>query len=247
MITDYTGASAVCSLIEQTGLTKFVIYRIGGSKTLPVFEHIEKGSCDKAQQIFNQWSRLSDNNLPYEMKLFNDKEDSIEAGETIRNKQFGKSLAFTFCLNNTPANSSQNNAPAQQHVDVNLAIENAVLKLQSKHNETMLMQKLDEMNKKIAELESDDDDDDDLGALNGTNPAMMNLLGLLSKALGGNSAPAKTIINGLDEAKIRNINKAVKILAKYDDEIDTDLLKLSSIAENNPDTFKMLISSLRNM
>tara|TARA_R110000868_G_scaffold402001_1_gene677899 strand:+ start:360 stop:515 length:156 start_codon:yes stop_codon:yes gene_type:complete len=51
----------------------------------------------------------------------------------------------------------------------------------------------------------------------------------------------------LDADKIANINKAVKILAKYDSEIDTDLLKLSSLAENQTATFEMLLKTLRNM
>ena len=41
--------------------------------------------------------------------------------------------------------------------------------------------------------------------------------------------------------------KALKTLYKYDKNLDTDLLKLSEIAENKPDTFNMLINTLRQM
>ena len=43
------------------------------------------------------------------------------------------------------------------------------------------------------------------------------------------------------------LDKALIILKKHDPELETDLYKLSQIAENNPEQFNMLISMLRNM
>jgi hypothetical protein len=250
MQTDYTGSPAVLSLIEQTGLTKFIIFRIGNNKnSLPVYEHIDKSTIDACLNAFEKWAQIADNCLPYSMKLFNTKEDSDFNGEEVRNKAKGKVISFTFCLGKETSYQQQNQNQNQQ-IDVAQAIELALLKMQTKHNESALLQKLTDMENKISELENDDDDLDELdnASMGGLNsPAMLNLLGLLGKALGGKNAPAGTTINGLNDVKIANINKAVKILAKYDDQIDTDLLKLSSIAETNPDTFKMLIQSLRSM
>ena len=77
---------------------------------------------------------------------------------------------------------------------------------------------------------------------------MRYLIGLLTK-LTGNKTNTSPPINGviLDSDKIKNINIAIKKLAKYDSQIDLDLLKLSEIAENNNGTFQMLLNSLRSM
>ena len=110
-----------------------------------------------------------------------------------------------------------------------------------------VLKKLEEMDNKIKELESEeDDDDDDLNQLSGGNN-MTAILGLLANALGSNTPKAPTTINGLNPDQIGNIERAIKTLSKYDDQIDTDLLKLSSIAETNPTTFKMLLNTLRSM
>jgi hypothetical protein len=247
MQTDYVGSQAIVSLIEQTNLCKFVISRIGNStkNNIPVFEFIEKGSCDKCISAFVKWSQIADNNLPYEMKLFNTIEDSEMNGEELRNKKQGKVLVFTFCLNKEQNFSPQHQG--NQNIDVNMAIENALMKYQAKANENALLDKLNAMELKLNQLEEEDDDDDESELSGLQNPNMLNLLGLLSKALGGNNNKSSAVINGLNDVKIANINKAVKILAKYDDEIDTDLLKLSSLAESNPDTFNMLLKTLRSM
>lgn len=246
MQTDYTGSPAIITLIEQTGLTKFVISRIGNNKnSIPIYEFTDRSSVDSCIAAFEKWSQIADNSLPYSMRLFNTKEDCEFTGEKDV-KAKGKVICFTFCLNKEQNYSSVQNQ--NQNVDVAQAIELALLKMQTKNNESLLLQKLTDMENKIAELESDDDDDIDDAALSGlNNPAIVNLLGMLGKALGGNKSAAPTTINGLNDVKIANINRAVKILAKYDDEIDTDLLKLSSIAETQPATFKMLIASLRTM
>ena len=102
------------------------------------------------------------------------------------------------------------------------------------------------MDQKLNEYMADEDDeDDDQAELSGlNNPNIINLLGLLSKALSGNKP---TVVNGLKSDQITNINNAVKILSKYDDQIDTDLLKLANLAENNTPTFEMLLKTLRSM
>jgi hypothetical protein len=47
--------------------------------------------------------------------------------------------------------------------------------------------------------------------------------------------------------KMERINKALRILAKHDTQIDTDLLKLASLAEKNNVIFNNILTSLRNM
>ena len=245
METDYQGANAVANLIEITGLTKFRITRVGINKnSVPVYEHISAGSNEKAVSKFREWSSLTDNCLPYDMELFNTKEDSQEAGEEIHNKKQGKILRFSFCLNK--AEKYQQQAPAQQQANVSELIENALLKQKAFYENNELLKRLEAMDQKLNEyMDAEEDEEDDRAELSGLNsPSMVNLLGLLSKALSGNKP---TVVNGLQSEQITNINKAVKILSKYDDQIDSDLLKLANLAENNTPTFDMLLKTLRSM
>jgi len=251
METDYIGARSVANLIEITGLKKFIISRVGQHKNaVPIFEYLENGTNEKAVHKFNEWASLTDNNLPYEMVLFNSLEDSELIQEEIRNKKTGKVLRFTFSLNKkesyTPAQANQN-APVQ---NVSELIENALLKMQMKNNENELLKRLEAMDEKlngyINDEDEDEDDSDALGGLSLNNPNVINLITLLSQTLGGNK-PKASVINGITPDQQKNIEKAVSILSRYDSEIDTDLLKLSALAENQTATFEMLLKTLRNM
>lgn len=247
METDYQGTNSVANLIEITGLTKFRITRVGINKNaVPVYEHIGAGSNDKAVAKFREWASLTDNCLPYDMELFNSKEDSEERGEEVHNKKQGKILRFTFCLNK--AEKYQSQQPQQQGTgNVNELIENALLKQKAFYENNELMKRLEVMDQKLNEYmaDEDEDDDDDEAQLSGlNNPNIINLLGILSKALSGNKP---TVVNGLKSEQITNINSAIKILSRYDDQIDSDLLKLANLAENNTATFEMLLKTLRSM
>jgi hypothetical protein len=121
------------------------------------------------------------------------------------------------------------------------------LKQKAFYENNELMKRLEAMDQKLNEYMEEEEEDDDRSELNGlNNPNIVNLLGLLSKALSSNK-PA--VVNGvtLQTDQITNINKAVKILSRYDDQIDTDLLKLANLAETNTATFEMLLKTLRSM
>ena len=242
MQTDYTGSSAIVALIEHTQCTKFIISRIGTHRnSFPVFEHLERGNVDRTIAAFNRWASISDNCLPYEIELFNDLDD-LTPIEGTKSKKRGKTFKGTFVLNKEQSYQVAPNQPA----NVSEAIENALMKMQLKNQESELLKRLDAMDQKIndAILGDDEDEEDDADMLSGLqSPAITSLIGLLNKAL---SKPAPAV-NGISDEKKANITKAVDILAKYDENIDTDLLKLASIAENNNATFNMLLSSLRSM
>lgn len=245
MQVDYTGAASINALIEHTGLTKFVISRVGVHKnSVPVFEHLERGTAEKAINAFSRWAAISDNCLPYEMELFNDVDDLTE--ETTKTKKNrGKSLKFTFCLNKEQGYQPQ---PSQSSVNVSEAIENALLKMQMKNNESELLKRLEALDEKVNNaLLEDEDEEDDTEALSGLNsPAITSLLGMLAKAL--NQKPSSVpAVNGINDSQKANISKAINTLAKYDEQIDQDLLKLAAMAENNNSMFNMLLNSLRSM
>ena len=60
--------------------------------------------------------------------------------------------------------------------------------------------------------------------------------------------PTVAGMNG-EVAEINNdiLTQAITILAKYDPQLDKDLMKLADIAQKSPEQFKMLLSMLRNM
>lgn len=249
MAAQIIGKENVCKYIKMCQTTKFVIYRKDTHKNSdPIFEWIEKGDNDKAIEKFTIWAECMNNAVIYELKLFNSKEDSEDLGEEVANKKKGKVYNVSFQINEISQNNFLQAQQQNQNLNTSELIENALLKMQMKNNENELMKKMAELdekfNKFIEEEEEEEDDMDQLSGLN--NPNILNLIGLLTQSLGGKKA-TPTAINGLDADKIANINKAVKILAKYDSEIDTDLLKLSSLAENQTATFEMLLKTLRNM
>lgn len=246
METDITGADKVAKQMELAGMSKFIICRVGQHKNNPpIFEHIDKGTNERAVSKFLEWASITDNNLPYEMHLFNSIEDSELIGEEVRNKKNGKINKFTFCLNKQNQFLQQQRPHQEQTNNITELIENALMKQQIKHENNEVLKKLAEMEQRFADLENEEEEDDasELSGLN--NPNLMNIVAMLGKALGNNPKP--TVINGLQPEQIKNINTAVKTLARYDEFLDTDLLKLANLAETNTATFEMLLKTLRNM
>ena len=179
------------------------------------------------------------------MKLFNSLEDSADIGEEIRNKKQGKVLSFTFCLNKEQQFQQQ---PTQQNNNINVseAIENALLKYQKQHTESELLRRIEALDAKLNATIEEENEEEETDALTGiNNPQILNLISLLGNVF--NPKPQSTVINGLEDNKIKNINQAIKVLHKYDNDIDTDLLKLASIAENNNLMFNTLLKTLRSM
>jgi hypothetical protein len=246
METDITGADKVAKKMELAGMSKFIISRVGQHKNNPpIFEHIDKGTNERAVAKFLEWASITDNGLPYEMYLFNSIEDSELMGEEIRNKKNGKINKFTFCLNKQNQFLQQQRPHQEQTNNITELIENALMKQQIKHENNEVLKKLAEMEQRFSDLENEEESDDasELSGLN--NPNLMNIVAMLGKALGNNNKP--TVINGLQPEQIKNINTAVKTLARYDEFLDTDLLKLANLAETNTATFEMLLKTLRNM
>ena len=75
---------------------------------------------------------------------------------------------------------------------------------------------------------------------------LMQLGGVLLSKFGNKGQAEPVVINGVDE-KEENVNRAIKILWKHDKNLDSDLLKLGALAENNTQQFNFLINALRNL
>lgn len=79
------------------------------------------------------------------------------------------------------------------------------------------------------------------------------IIGAISKFL----LPQKTVIAGMETTNIENsntvmsdqdkLNIAISTIAQHDPDYINDLYRLSQIAVNKPETFKFLLSSLRNL
>lgn len=244
---EVVGKDKVAQYIALSKTKKFIISKYGSQKhAIPIFEHLEEGSNEKSINAFLQWAEITDNDVCYILRVFNSIEDSIETGEEIRNKKSGKQLEIRFRLNKKAEFERQQTQTPQ--VDVSLAIENAIMKMQQKNADSEILRKLAEMDEKINAIEEDEEDDFEDAELSGIgNPNITALINILAPLINGSKKNTAAVINGITPEKIKNINTAIKILSKYDDQIDTDLLKLSSIAEKNPATFNMLINSLRTM
>ena len=241
MEVDIIGVENVAEFIKNTNLTKFCIDRIGSSRgNLPIFELLNNNSNEKAVFEFKKWAKVINNANAYKLTLFDKVESYIdETGEekTLKSKSKLNKAEIYFKLSDIVAPSYQNTN--------NLSVDEVRATIK---REFETEQKIKELEQKINELETEDEDEG-LSGLNGMS--LPNIISAISALANMNNNKSTPVINGVEapekNEKINNINKAIKTLAKFDEQIDTDLLKLSEIAENNPAMFKTLINTLRQM
>lgn len=242
MEVDIIGVENVAEFIKNTGLTKFCIDRIGASRgNLPIFELLNNNNNEKAVIEFKKWAKVINNSNSYKLTLFDKVENYIdETGEEklLKSKSKLNKAEIYFKLSDIVAPASY-----QNNHNINVDEVRATIK-----REYETEQKIKELEQKINELESEDEEEG-LNGLNGMS--LPNIISAISALANMNNNKSTPVINGIEtpekSEKINNINKAIKTLAKFDEQIDTDLLKLSQIAENNPVMFKTLINTLRTM
>jgi len=276
MSIDVVGISSVANLVQQSDLTKFIIYREGSGKgSVPVFENIVGDSNAKAKESFLNWannivSTNPNNTTIYEMFLFDERalededEEEKEITEGARkkiSKRKSNKIRFRFQLATQNFMQGINNAPpAGDYVtrsDMATLLNEALAKAEEKRANNEILQRLEA-------LENDDDEDQDQD-----NAAAGDTLGRVEKlferfeGLGsfGKKKPAEAIaeakpeaVNGIEEISKKvgrdvkaNINKAITKLYKHDKDLDLDLLKLAELAENDNAQFTMFVTALRKM
>jgi hypothetical protein len=254
MEVDVIGIDNIIENIKLTGLTKFSIERVGANKgSLPIFELLNSNSNDKAVLEFKKWASIFNNTIPYKITLFNKLDTSVdEFGNEKQSKSKSKTekSEFYFRINDNPSNFS---FATQTHnlngVADRESIRREILKEQEdndiKNQIAMLSAKIDGMM-----ADEDEDEDEDKGILDGLNG--LNISNIVTLLQGLNLMKQnnvnKNAINGVDNTEFKdNINKAIKILYKNNNKLDSDLLKLAEISENNPNMFNMLLNTLRGM
>ena len=127
-----------------------------------------------------------------------------------------------------------------------------IKQLAKEQSENEILNEIKSLKAKITELEEieEEEEEDEAGGIAGINAdKLTQLMGLINLINPQN----KATINGADETpgdmpsdKLTILNKAIKTLYKHNTNLHNDLLKLSEIAETKPDTFKMLLSTLRS-
>ena len=255
MNVDFIGIENVSKAIELSKLTKFTIY-IASEKGhyTPIFECIDSDSNETAVEQFNELAKLLNPYIQYKITLFDFAETSLDAnGQPVVKKGNNKTQKrhyFTFTLNTAPSLQ-----PSQQPTTQTLGLDVASLRadilkeLSKSQEENLILKEIAELKQKFAELDEEEEEEEEENGLAGIDKNQLGqIIGLINMFKPQNQPPT---INGTDEKTPdifkSNINKAIKTLYKYDKQLDTDLLKLSEIAESKPDTFNMLLSTLRSM
>lgn len=259
MQVDIIGTEDVLKYIEATKLSKFTVQRSNGSGYIPCFECIDSESNINAINEFRKWSELIKNNIAYKLSCFDVAEVITDANgiEKIKksNKRSGK-MECTFVLNTNVANfgAAKNDYNETQSFDMNDFKKQVIREIAEKNEQNEILNEIRSLKQKFAELEEEEEEEEKPGSSIAGIPSeqITQILGLVNMFRGNQQPP---VINGVDEIsdisetdiKKQNINKAINILYKYDINLDTDLLKLSNLAETKNDTFNMLINTLRSM
>jgi hypothetical protein len=232
---DYIGADKVANIIEQSKFTKFIIIRIGASRQqAPIFECLTTSTVTGAKDAFLQWSKITDNSLPYEIILTKDKKVA-DAGETIAT---AKELRFFFQLRKEEAKKEA----VEGNRNIQDIIEAALLKQAQAYENNSLRKELAELRKEI----SDRYEEEEVENVNGNGGVNINSLlsGIITNYLTKQLAP--TAINGAADPTER-LQIAITRLHKIDENIIEDLEKLAYIGEKSPAIFNTLLHSLRSM
>jgi len=260
MQVDIIGIDDVLKYIEATKLSKFTVQRSSGAGYIPCFECIDSESNANAINEFRKWAEIVKNNMAYKLNCFDVAELIIDSNgnEKIKksNKRSGK-MECTFVLNQGYANnfgSNKSEQMEQSHFDMNDFKKQVIKELAEQNEKNEILNEIKALRQKFSDLEEEEEEEEEKqsGIAGIPSEQISQIMGLVN-LFKGNQAPP--VINGVDEVadftemeiKKQNINKAIKILYKYDKNLDTDLLKLSQLAETKTETFNMLITTLRGM
>lgn len=259
MQVDIIGIDDVIKYIEATKLSKFTVMRQNGAGYIPCFECLDSESNSNAINEFRKWAEIIRNNIPYKISCFDIAEIILDANgnEKIKkSKNRSGKMECTFVLNQNGIGYNINkNEIEHVPVDENELRRKIIKEISEQQEKNEILNEIKALRLKFAELEEEEEEEEPQQNMIAGIPAdqITQIMGLVNLFKGGQPAP---VINGVEnevnditeiEQKKLNINKAIKILYKYDKNLDTDLLKLSNLAETKTETFNMLITTLRSM
>lgn len=256
MDVDFIGKASVCSFISQTGLNQFVIQKVGAAKnSTPLFSYTDNKTTGKAVEEFSKFANAINSTQPYEMFLFNniDELNEEEGTTSYEKRKKSKMVRFTFQLKEDKAQADI--------TDPKALFAGLVNEFKQEQSNNALLAEIRDLKAKIDSIEKEEEEEEEEEG----NPTILGRFtlrdvdGILARlaAYGVIKAPvqqqAPPILAGEKatqselDIKKSNIEKAINILYKYDTELDTDLLKLASVAETNKPLFDIILQQLRNM
>jgi hypothetical protein len=255
---DIIGIENVQKYIKASKLSKFTISRANTNGSyLSVFECLNSSNNETAVNEFTRWAEIINNSMPYKIVLFDFAEVTTDDfGNDKVKKTKGKSgkMESIFIINNTHSfvNNQQPTKDNNIGFDLQSMRNDIINEISKKQEENAILTEIRALSTRLNNLETDEEEEEEKPNIGGVNMEQIGqIMGLLNMFKPTNTPP---VINGTevqsDEHKQvfkDNLNKAIKVLYKYDTQLDLDLLKLSEIAENKPETFNMLISTLRSM
>jgi hypothetical protein len=249
MEADIIGLNKILDCIKGSSFTKLAVYRYPqNSGNIPVFEKLNAKSNHELVKDFNEWGKNIDNSVIYEINLFDNVLVSFdENGQEKLKRDNAKNGKAKFYIQFKKDSNNNNYSNGSNNTDMATIVGLVSENLRKSQEDNLILKELAELKNKITIMEEDEDEEEETG-LAGLKPENIGqFISALQMLSGNNSQPTTTVINGVMEEKKENIKKAIGILYKYDPDLDQDLLKLSSLAENNNATFKMLLTTLRNM
>jgi hypothetical protein len=248
MEADIIGLNKILDCIKGSNFTKLAVYRYPqNSGNIPVFEKLNAKSNHELVKDFNDWGKNIDNSVIYEINLFDDVSVTFDDnGQEKLKRTASKTGKAKFYIQFKKDNNNSYNNNGSSNTDMATIVGLVSENLRKSQEDNLILKELAELKNKITIIEEEEEEEPTgLGAL---NPQSIGQFIQAFQMLSGNNAPpTTTVINGVMDEKKENIKKAIGILYKYDPDLDQDLLKLSSLAENNNATFKMLLTTLRNM
>lgn len=255
---DIVGIDNVIKYIKASKLSKFTISRANTNGSyLSVFECLNSNNNENAVNEFTRWAEIINNSMPYKIVLFDFAEVTTDDfGNDKIKKAKGKSgkMESIFIINNLHSFVNNQQPTKENNIGFDLqSMRNDIInEISKKQEENAILTEIRALSTRLNNLETDEEEEEEKPNIGGVNMEQISqIMGLLNMFKPTNTPP---VINGtetqIDERKQMftfNLNKAIKVLYKYDTQLDLDLLKLSEIAENKPETFNMLISTLRSM
>lgn len=245
METDLIGIYPVAQYIEDSGCSKFKIYR-GKSSTgvTPIFQSDESKNNKEAVYNFKKWATNSlQNNANgniYELKVY-----SKDEGENYKG-----AIQFSLIAQNLGVLNGADNLNLSEE-RISKAISEGI-RLATLENELkQLKEDYEDLSKEIDEEDKEEKPNqliEALGKLAGLVGVVIPKKNDSDIALSGvESDEQQTQTKKLTKEQCVNINTAVQILFLADNNIDKSLLKLADISQKNKSQFTFLLNALNNM
>lgn len=251
---DIIGTENVLKYIEVSKLSKFTIDANKSGHFICVFECINSNSNDTAILEFSKWADFINPNQNYKITLFDVVETTIlKNGEEKQNKTKNKNgkMSATFILNEN-YNTKPQTINGQNNFDEESLLKKLSHRISEEQTNNAILNEIkllsERLNRIELEEESEEEEEENNGIAGINSNQVEQIMGLINLFKNQKSPAINGIENNVeikDDFKT-NINKALKILAKNNKNLDTDLLKLAEMSEHKKETFNMLLQTLRN-